>query len=113
MNYIKYNTYSNVEDALVIEFKGYNLNYTNFVYLSVNDLFIAKNYYNTEYVNFFSSNELLSSSNPGFSGSKYFNYEVISPNEIFFYLQNLTGAAIYDIVVFTNSGYTKLSDQGF
>ena len=108
MNYI------NTVPALstVISLKGYNFNYTQYVFLSSNQTVLLPA---ITAVNLFSNLPSISSNNPQFSGYQIESYDIISKNimNVTVKLSANASPSLYDIVVVNAAGYTKLSDKGY
>jgi hypothetical protein len=90
--------------SLNITFEGYSLQFTNFVILSSSD--------STKTVPFCcfkpASNKFSQ-----ISGTPYNLYEIISNNILSVKLSAIKFLGLYDLIIFNESGFFKLSDKGY
>jgi len=98
MNYITYVP----AVSTTIAFEGYSFNWTTNVFLSANSL-----------TNMQPITSINNTKFGAFSGTWYYNYNIIDENRLNVYLANLNNPGLYDIIVYNIAGFAKLSDKGY
>ena len=90
--------------SLDVVFEGYSLQFTNVVILSSSD--------STKTVPFccFKPN---SNKFTQISGTPYYLYDIISSNILSVTLSAIKFLGLYDLIIFNDSGFIKLSDTGY
>jgi len=106
MNYI--NTVPPLSTVIVL--KGYNFNYTQYVFLSSNNNTTLPS---VSAVDLFSNIASISTNNPPFTGYQINTYDITNNNIIKITLAESYGPSILDIIIVNAAGYTKLSTEGY
>lgn len=106
-NYIPYNP----PVTTTINLAGYMFDKLSQVYISGGNI----TYPAVSAIDLFSTNPVVSSICPPFSGYLYpsANYTVNNKNQLSLTLTDLEGTGFMDIILFNQAGYTKLSDKGY
>lgn len=100
MNYI--NAISSI--PLDIVFEGYSLQYTTYIILSSSD---------TSKTVPLCSFKSQSNKFTEISGTPYYNFSIVSNNLINITLKNIEFTGIYDLIIYNDSGYKKLSEKNY
>ena len=106
MNYI--NTVPPLSTVIVL--KGYNFNFTQYVFLSSNNNATLPS---VSAVDLFSNIASISANNPPFTGYQINTYDITNNNIIKITLAESYGPSALDIIVVNAAGYTKLSTEGY
>jgi len=87
---------------------GYMMDRTSNVYLSSNTVGIPGS---AVVINNFTTNHLVSSLFPAFTGYNYPFFSALSHNFLTVNVFGLSGTGYVDVIIYNRAGYTKLSDK--